>query len=99
MTSDTAKTVNAKTSAPISSTPAIDDILSRVADNNGRLRDILTNAEAFLVRTLGEGRTEATSADAPQSQGKLPNIDVALGVQSSLLNDLRDTVSVLERIG
>ncbi len=93
MTTDNPKT----TTSP--SSPALDEILSRVIDDNSRLLDILAAVEAFLVRTLGEGRTEATSTDAPQPEGKLPCISTTLSVQGSLINYLRDAVNVLERIG
>ncbi len=90
---------NGTQEAKVSTASALDQILSRVLDNNSKLRDILTNVEAFLVRALGEGRTEDTGADVPQPSGKLPGIDFALNVQDHLIGDLHDAVNALERIG
>ncbi len=79
--------------------PALDQILSTVSDNNGRLRDILTNVQSFTARTLGEETPASSASDTPQPQGMLGNIHDALRMQTVLISELQEAVRVLERIG
>ncbi len=87
--------------APLAPTPppALDQILSHVTDNNGRLQDILSNVQAFTARALGEDTPASPASDAPQPQGMLGNIHDALRMQSVLISELQEAVRVLERIG
>ena len=95
MTVGMATSDSAKTAAP----PALDKISARIAEHNVRLQDILLSAQAFTARVLEEDQQPEPERAAPVPQGKLGDLDSALDVHNRLLNDLRDTVNTLERIG
>ncbi len=94
MTVDTSGKIAAPTPPP-----ALDQILSTVSDNNGRLRDILTNVQSFTARTLGEDTPASSASETVQPQGMLGNIHDALRVQTVLISELQEAVRMLERIG
>ncbi len=87
------------TAGVIAAPPALDQILSTVSDNNGRLRDILTNVQSFTARTLGDDTPASSGTETVPPQGMLGNIHDALRVQTVVISELQEAVRGLERIG
>ncbi len=94
MTVDTSGKIAAPTPPP-----ALDQILSTVSDNNGRLQGILADVQSFTARTLGEETPASSASETVQPPGMLGNIHDALRMQSVLISELQEAVHVLEKIG
>lgn len=84
--------------SPAQST-ATDQLLNHLRANNDHLMSCIADLRGFLTRAIGESPPNAPSTDGAVAQaGVLGAVDEALNDQTSLCDNIRECILVIEKV-
>ncbi len=87
----------ATAAVPVEATTS-EQILSRLDGNNDQLNTCVIDLRSFVGRAVGATEPTGDTAAIPDQAGVLGNVSSKLVAQSSLLQELRELVLLIEKI-